>query len=748
MRKNIFLVKSVLMSMLTAVTILFASCSDDMSDMSTNNDSQAPEGAETALLQPYGLTFKNFVTENDVQILNADTTEISVSKKLAEKLGITSFVNHPLGIWQAEAQLPYARLALAEKETSDCYILTVRRATVAEVIGNKSVTLNTDIHVNKESKSGTTRAQGIDMPDYAAKYVDGNEIIHPAYVHLTDPYGYDNDYHTDEDQPKLTRAASDGYQFVTADEIAGGQTRASAYRRILSCQNKIEVDKDFKFSKKEDASDKMHLNFTAETDFQLNYFITLDGDVRWHHLIIPDPYVEKFETGLEGHFAFNTEFTLGFKKEFKTEDDDFKYPIAKFSAYTFTFWVGPIPVCITCTPDLYMKMDGAASGALQFGIKYEYANHFKGGVRYQDCGGWSLIKEFDEEANELTFIKPEAQVHAEAGIGLYLGMDVLIYDAVGPEVAIGPRLGAEATVTLSPFDKSLELEAEVGLSVNAEIGAKLKVLGYEIAEYTKTFEIAGPWTLWKYPSDGSEHKSPAAQRSADLKAIINDVLKGSDPKVQAAFVEIVDMRSQMMMQTHEWVENFFFKEYEKYLNGQLPKASDKNYEEAKRQAAAKLTDYVMRQHEGERQGYEEWVLRVNRMEIYSFLENGELQDEINRLRAEEREEYCSSRQFDFCVKYFLNVLHREPTQSKEDLQLVARFLVDYKNVLYELTWQYVESMIKDSEWSKRSAIAMAKEELKEPFLQRYSYSTEICDEFAVRFLKKELNNRGIYFKYY
>ncbi|GEM_PF-4932015 len=45
-------------------------------------------------LKPYGLTFHNFVTDNDVQILNSDTTEISVSKDLAEKLGITSFVNH------------------------------------------------------------------------------------------------------------------------------------------------------------------------------------------------------------------------------------------------------------------------------------------------------------------------------------------------------------------------------------------------------------------------------------------------------------------------------------------------------------------------------------------------------------------------------------------------------------------------------------------------------------------------------
>ncbi len=518
MTKKSFSVKSVLMSIATAVTFCFVSCTDDMMETSTNNNGQIPEGAETALLEPYGLTFQNFVTDNDVQILNSDTTEISVSKELAKKLGITSFVNHPLGIWQAEAQLPYARLALAEKEVGDHYILTVRPASVAEVVGNKKVTLNTDIYVDKTAKGGQTRAGGIVMPEYAAKYIDSEDVIHPAYIHLTDAFGYDNGYHTDADKPVATRGANSGeYQFVTAEELAERQTRASARCSIISFHDKLEFDHNLGSDDNDNKADdesiietsdaSANVNFTSELDFDLNYFITLDGDVHWTPF--PVPYVEKFETGLDGSIDLNSQLTFGFKKAWQIKKNKLKWKLCSFNAYTFTFWVGPVPVCVQCEPELYLKVDGGVSGEARVGVKYEYASNFKGGVRYEDGKGWSAIKEFNELKNSAELIKPEATVHAEAGFGLYLGMNVMIYGVAGPTASVGPRIGGSADFTFSPFadkpEDKLKLEAELKLTVNATAGAKLKVLGYELAEYTKTFELAGPWTLVKYPSDGTEH---------------------------------------------------------------------------------------------------------------------------------------------------------------------------------------------------------------------------------------------------
>ena len=113
-KKN--LVNKMFMNILTAGTFAVAmtfgltACSDELENNGAAADNASAEAGDYSQFEPYGLTYQNFVSENDVQILNADTTEIAVSKKLADKLGITSFVNHPLGIWQAIDRLTHAKL--------------------------------------------------------------------------------------------------------------------------------------------------------------------------------------------------------------------------------------------------------------------------------------------------------------------------------------------------------------------------------------------------------------------------------------------------------------------------------------------------------------------------------------------------------------------------------------------------------------------------------------------------------------
>jgi len=49
--------------------------------------------------------------------------------------------------------------------------------------------------------------------------------------------------------------------------------------------------------------------------------------------------------------------------------------------------------------------------------------------------------------------------------------------------------------------KGKDFKASVDVTVNAEAGVKLKLLGYELAEWSKTFELIKPWNLWKFPKD-------------------------------------------------------------------------------------------------------------------------------------------------------------------------------------------------------------------------------------------------------
>ncbi len=662
-----------LVSMFVAVTFTFLSCSDD--SLSENDpNAGAPENAETALLEAYGLTFENFITENDVQILNADTTEIAVSKALADKLGITSFVNHPMGIWHKPSQLPYTRKATAEQLVGDRYILTVKPATVAEIVGNKQVTLNTGLYVNPNAKSGAmTRAGGMMVPDYAAKYMDENNVIHPAVIQLTSEYDYDKGYHVDGDQPKaLTRATKDGYEYMTAEELLGHQTRASVHRRILAFKDEIEIDKNFQCGDNEE--DSINVNFVAPLDFELNYFLTLDGGVKWH-FIVPEPYVERFEAGIDGKFAFSPELKIGFKKEWKLDEDKWKKTLATFDAYTFTFWVGPVPVCIKCEPEMFMKIDGKVTGQVYMGVKYEYENNFRGGICYTDGDGWSIIKDFNEVKNELSFIRPEAQVKAEAGIGLYLGMNVMIYGVAGPEVAVGPRLGAEAELTVSPFaesfDEKLNFKAEVGLTVNAVVGAKLKVLGYELAEYTKTIYLAGPWTLWKYPSDGTEHACGGDEITEEWKNYFNGV-KNAFPYYSEYMEQVTAMLMEMDNMTEAAAKRMVLLDLKSNWPS-MPQMNNSYYEVTYNRLASILEETAKRYKDYQYQkhaeaGDYEWINAENWKDICHELKSigpwksmFDVDDALTDIH-----------------QWFLNEFHREPSLARpEDLSWLKMRFFNY-----------------------------------------------------------------------
>ena len=110
-KKN--LVKSMLMSILTAgiygFAFAFTACSDDELANANSMEDGSDKIGNYADFEPYGLTYHNFDNADDVQILNADTTEIAVRKSLADKLGITNFENHPLGIWDDPSHLAQKR---------------------------------------------------------------------------------------------------------------------------------------------------------------------------------------------------------------------------------------------------------------------------------------------------------------------------------------------------------------------------------------------------------------------------------------------------------------------------------------------------------------------------------------------------------------------------------------------------------------------------------------------------------------
>ncbi len=552
MKKFSVKVKQVLMSTLSTAIIAmsFASCADEIDSINASADSQSPpRGAKTELLEAYGLTFHNFTNPDDVTIVDADTTQLSISKAYAEKMGIKSFKGHPMGIWHRAENLPYLRKCTGEKIVGDRIIIDVEGATPAEVLGQKAIELKSQIYVNQDDNAVKTRAASDNIPEYAAKYIDADNVIHPAYVHLTDPYGYDKDYHTPDDpvSEAMTRAAAEGnYMYMTADEIAASKTRWGCHNSLLHFKNKLEKQFDFPIGK--NSKDSLYLKFTTDMEFGLNYFITLNGGMKWMG-ILPVPYLKKFEAGVDGEFKFNAQMAAGWEKKWELDKDKYRWELMDFPGYTFTFMVGPIPVAIASTPHLDFALDGEVGGAIETNFSYEYHNKFKGGFGYEDGRGFYPIKDFDEIANDFDMDPTNFSIEARAGVGLYLCCDLKIYGLAGPKLGVGPRLGAEFKAETSLARAEASVQAKVELTARAVIGAKVEVLGYELADQTFTWDLFDPWLIWKYnwqvPEGEKEkelHKSPKQQQQESLM-----------PKFQQVVQHIIGLQSSFSVQYNDAV---------------------------------------------------------------------------------------------------------------------------------------------------------------------------------------------------
>ena len=707
MKNSIFpqnMLKAIAFLFAATFAVAFTACSDDL--LPDNDQTVAGPDGSGHLLEPYGLTYQVFITPDDVVILNADTTKISVSKVLADKLGIKSFVNHPLGIWHQIDQLPYARKATAEELVGDRYILTVERATVAELIGEKQVMLNTGLYVNDNVQQGvTTRAGGVDMPDYAAKYMDESQVIHPAVIHLTDPLGY-NGYHDPDEKPAVTRSASNNgsYNYFTPEQRI---TRASAHKRILSFNQEINVHKKFACGK--ESKDSVDFDLKVPMDFELNYFITLNGGVKWK-VCVPVPYVKKFEAGLDGKFAFSPEMTLGFTKEWELDEDKFKRTLVTFPSYSFTFWVGCVPVVIDCQPNLYAKIDGKVTGQACMGFKYEYENNFKGGIRYESGNGWSTIKEFNEVKNDFTLIRPQVKVKAEAGIGIFFGMDVIIEGVAGPTVSVGPKLGVEAELTMSPFEKDwnekLNFTASVGLSVNAEAGAKLKILGYEIAEYKTTFKLAGPWILKKYPSDGSEHRvgdlTFTTEDCDNFNALMNGILRckhsstyrNNATRIKTMLCEMYDIDDAA---ADKILQKYWMTKMKKQY-GCIPTESNRYeailglLETYAVELGVEYNDFL-EQQAGEN-GDTEYLAQRNWEHIMELLKTN---DDIMKFLTDHKGQDKTVHE------WFIKDFNREPSEAPEDLEWLADHMVNFNEYIGDYTNNNPEWAVGEEGWDAVTA---------------------------------------------
>ena len=512
-----------LMSLLMlAVAPVFTSCSSDDDDK--NDPNVIIAGENDPLGAPIGLVYTDFITPNDV-IHNADTTELTISKAFADKKGITNFVNHPMGIWDDQQHRAYLRRATEQRLVGDHYVLKVVQSTITEITGGQEMQLNTRLYYNPTrmvSRGGLTRASQGD-PE-ADKYVDDNNIIHPAAITLrTKPNSGANSEDLDLSQAgtrtitieQMFSGKTDGANswftdlwddFVDAVEDAwDAVVDATSYdwdddKSWSLLRSKTTISSDIKFGCGKEPADTITLRFRCPIEFNLDYTLNIRSHGSIETAFVPVPSYLK--TYIDGYFEANPQLRIGFSKTVTLPEDKQRIKLFQFSGIGYTFMIGPVPVSIDIDPSVYLKFTSTLKGNAYLGVQYDIATKFRVGMQYEN-GDLSGIAEGEKVKDEFSFINPRLELEAIAGVGLFFGVDVIIEKLGGPTFNIGPQVKVNAKLSYEMGDDHIDASIEGKAGIGGEVGAKLKIFGFELADWRTYFDIGPQWTIFKYPDDGS-----------------------------------------------------------------------------------------------------------------------------------------------------------------------------------------------------------------------------------------------------
>ena len=522
MRKN-RLLSLLLMAAMLATTAVFTACSSD-DDSPKNDPNVIIAGENDPLGKPIGLVYTDFLTPNDVTH-NADTTELSISKALADKKGITNFVNRPMGIWDDQQHRSYLRRATEQRLVGDRYVLKVVRSSVAEVTNGQEVQLNTHLYYNPGrmvSRGGLTRASMGD-PE-ADKYVDDNNVIHPAAITLcTKPNSGANSADLD-----LSQAGS---RTITIEDMFNGKTdganswlsdlwddikdgvkkaweatvKATSYdwdddNTWSLLKSKTTISSNVKFSCGKESADTITLRLRCPIEFNLDYTLNIRSHGSIETAFAPVP--KYLETYVEGYLEVNPQARIGFSKTVSLPKDKERIDLFKFSGIGFTFMLGPVPLTIDIDPRVYLKFTSTLKGNAYLGVQYDIATKFRVGFKYND-GSLSGIADGEKVKDEFSFINPKAELELKAGVGLFFGCDIVIEKIGGPTFTVGPQVNLTGKLSYQLGDDRINASIEGKAGVGGEIGAVLKIFGFEIADWRTYFDIGPQWQIFKYPDDGS-----------------------------------------------------------------------------------------------------------------------------------------------------------------------------------------------------------------------------------------------------
>ena len=420
-------------------------------------------------LVPFAMTYVDFITPNDVQILSSDTTRISVSSAYAKKMGIKYFKDRAVTIWRTIGTVPFIRIITDAQENNGEIILTTKRGEFSDMFENLDASLVTDLYVNRNyvASRSTRNSAGEEVTDVSGKYMDNEGVYHPAVIIV------------EEGSPaarSLQSRTGSTKNYFTAEELL----EQNASFDILNVQTDFKFD--HKFPKDaEDTETAVHLKGKVGLSAKLTGYA--DINISWFRLM-------RFEAGVKGSAGVSTKLSFGLQKEIEKE---WTTEIMPVGGHMIVFWIGPIPVPLVYESSINHKTKASATASLEVLASGKYELSFSKGILYERGNGWKDLSQKTKTEKYFRFDGIKGSAKVEASNGIYYEMGIYLGGSMGPEFSFGPYVSAEAEVasTMDVVNQQMIVEGSLGAyaGLAGELGAKLKVLGYELAKWSTTFDV-------------------------------------------------------------------------------------------------------------------------------------------------------------------------------------------------------------------------------------------------------------------
>ena len=555
MKKVSVLVRQMLMSTLTLglFAMAFAACSDE-DVLNEPSDLKVEQTVDGEPLKAVGLIFNDFINLDDVQILNDDTTQISISKAFAEKKGLDNFVNRPMGIWLTFREHSFLRRGVSQRLEGDRYIVDVVDASIEEVLqpGCKvhmktDFFLNTAVAEQEKTRSGEA-LEGSQLME--SLFTDDEGYVHPVAISFPDASVTRGGMRSDvnyspvellgmmNDGGEQTRSSFWGglwkgvkravlgtidpfgvnekfIDFVTGDD---DETEGNYKGKLINYTGTQTVTKKFKAG--EGKNDTITIRGKLPVKFQVNYVLDLEVGGT-----LTSPSMGYLRAAIDGEFKASPELTVGFARPVEIPKDLQKIKIHSFEGASVNFVVYGIPINITFKPSLYFKLKAKAEGSLYTGIKYEFDSKFVAGAEYSNSQ-WHDLSKIEPIKNDFSFIPPTAEFKFNGGIGVMLGCDIFFEKVLGPSIAAGPQLTLNLGLKVAPTAKTpITFSGDSKFGFMGEVGAKMTIWKWKVFDYFHDIDFGLSRTLWeyKYPDASNRKDDPVTIALDTATDLINGI---------------------------------------------------------------------------------------------------------------------------------------------------------------------------------------------------------------------------------